>query len=112
MSYTIEEQKEFEVSSEKLTEAVKAAVKGLEGKIAKQDEGSLQLAFNKTIHGQVLGDRTVFEVQLDGDEGKSSVAVKAYPVDAVGRELKFGARKGVTRTVLDWFWAHIDHNLK
>lgn len=38
--------------------------------------------------------------------------VEAFPVDAVGRKLQFGARKGVTRTVLNWFWAHVEHNLK
>jgi hypothetical protein len=38
--------------------------------------------------------------------------VEAFPVDAVGRQLMFGARKGVTRKALTWFWANINQNLK
>lgn len=114
MSYTIEEKKSFAVTRDQMLQAIKAAVSGLEGKIPKQDpeQGQLTLTFHKTIHGQVLGDRTVLEVQLSGEDGDIVVAVKAYPVDAVGRELQFGARKGVARTVLGWFWAHIDHKLQ
>jgi hypothetical protein len=36
----------------------------------------------------------------------------AYPVDAVGRKLQFGARKGVTQRVVGWFFAHVEHRLK
>jgi hypothetical protein len=39
------------------------------------------------------------------------VAVEAYPLDAIGRQLKFGAREGVVETVVSWFYAHLEHRL-
>jgi hypothetical protein len=114
MPYTIHEEKSFSHSPEKAYSAVLAAVKGLEGKILREakDDRLVHIQFNKTIHGQVLGDRTEFHVQTQSDEEGTKVVVEAFPLDAVGRKLMFGARKGVTRTVLDWFWAHVEHNLK
>ncbi len=35
----------------------------------------------------------------------------AYPLDALNRKLMFGARKGVTQTIVSWFFAHLEHNL-
>jgi len=114
MPYTINEEKSFSYTPEKAYSAVLAAIKGLEGKILSEakEELLVRIQFNKTIHGQVLGDRTEFHVQAQEDADGAKVTVDAFPVDAVGRKLMFGARKGVTRTVLDWFWAHIEHNLK
>jgi hypothetical protein len=39
------------------------------------------------------------------------VVVDAFPLDALERKLMFGARKGVTQTVVTWFTAHLEHNL-
>jgi hypothetical protein len=39
------------------------------------------------------------------------VIVDAFPLDAVERKLMFGARKGVTLTVVTWFIAHLEHTL-
>lgn len=113
MPYTINEEKNFPQPPEKVYQAIKAAAAGLEGKILKEDAAAHQatIQFHKTIHGQVLGDRTTFIAQANPAGEGSTLVVEAYPVDAVGRKLKFGARKGVTRTVLNWFWAHVEHNL-
>ena len=54
----------------------------------------------------------MFNTQVNAAEEGAKLVVEAFPVDAVGRKLMFGARKGVTRTVLNWFWAHVEHNLK
>ena len=114
MPYTINEEKTFPQEPENILKAVKAAVTGLEGKILLEnaDANQINIQFPKTIHGQVLGDRTVFNTQVLADGESHKLVVEAFPVDAVGRKLMFGARKGVTRKVLTWFWAHIDHNLK
>lgn len=114
MPYTINEEKNFSQTPEEVFSAIKAAAAGLEGKILLEDAEAKQvnIQFHKTIHGQVLGDRTVFQTQVQADDGSARLVVEAFPVDAVGRKLMFGARKGVTRKVLDWFWAHVDHNLK
>ena len=62
--------------------------------------------------GKVLGDRTHMNVTIThpNDDG-SAVAVEIYPLNAVGQKLMFGARKGVSRTVADWFYAHLEHRL-
>ena len=39
------------------------------------------------------------------------MVVDAFPLDAVERMLMFGARKGVTQTVVAWFSAHLENNL-
>ncbi len=39
------------------------------------------------------------------------VVLDAYPLDAIDRKLMFGARKGVTQTVVTWFTAHLENNL-
>jgi hypothetical protein len=41
----------------------------------------------------------------------SQLVVDAYPLDALERKLMFGARKGVTQTVVTWFVAHLEHHL-
>ena len=67
--------------------------------------------FPKVILGRTLGERTELscEVRADGEAG--TVVVDAFPLDAVERKLMFGARKGVTLTVVTWFIAHLEHNL-
>jgi hypothetical protein len=44
--------------------------------------------------------------------GEHEIQMAAYPIDPVGRKLQFGARKGVTRTVMNWFLAHLDHQME
>ena len=115
MPYTIQEQKTYPFSKEKLSTAVLGAVEGLQGTVLKNelDKGQLEAKFPKTILGNVLGDRTKLEIvfeELSDDETKLSLTI--YPVNPVGQELQFGARKGVPRKVLDWFLAHVDHRLK
>ena len=67
--------------------------------------------FPKVILGKTLGERTELscEVRADGEGGL--VVVDAFPLDAVERKLMFGARKGVTLTVVTWFIAHLENNL-
>jgi hypothetical protein len=111
MAYAINETKTYEKGNDAVFKAAQAAVIGLEGKVLKQADNRLEVQFHKTILGKVLGDRTHFEIAVSPSGDGSEVAVKAFPVDAVGRELKFGARKGVAQTVMSWYWAHLEHNL-
>ncbi|GAB4536832.1 MAG: hypothetical protein Fur0018_27560 [Anaerolineales bacterium] len=115
MPYTIQETKTYPYPPDVVFAAAVGAVEGLEGKVNKQDPqaGTLEMKFPKTIHGKVLGDRTEAHVTLTAESPDSTVmAVTIYPVDPVGRKLMFGARKGVPRTVLTWFFAHVEHRLK
>jgi len=114
MSYTINEEKNYPYTSNAIYQATTAAVAGLEGQVLNQDEnaGHVAARFDKKIHGRVLGDRTEMKIDIKtGPDGESTISLEAYPIDAVGRKLMFGARKGVTRTVVDWFFAHLEHRL-
>jgi hypothetical protein len=114
MDYTIRETKTYPGSMDRSWPAIELAVKGLQGKILARSPqtGQVTARFGKTIHGQVLGDRTQIEIHVAAIEPASvQIGLEAYPVDPVGRKLLFGVRKGVTRTVLTWFVAHLDHQL-
>jgi uncharacterized protein (UPF0128 family) len=72
----------------------------------------VQGQFDKKILGRVLGERTYFHIQIEArDGGENAVSIEAYPLDPVGRKLVSGARKGVTRTVVTWFFAHLENRL-
>ncbi|MCA9960013.1 MAG: hypothetical protein KC413_10660 [Anaerolineales bacterium] len=114
MSYNINEEKHYSQATAVVFAAAQGAVAGLQGKVLRESasDGTLEAQFDKKIHGKVLGDRTRFHVQVKEDgAGGTAVIVDGYPIDAVGGKLMFGARKGVTRTVLDWYWAHLEHRL-
>lgn len=114
MPYTIKETKQYPQRSDVVRNATIHAVEGLEGKIISRDTatGNIVAQFNKTIHGKVLGDRTQLHIKIDAPaSGESTLYLEAYPLDAIGRKLTFGARKGVTRMVLDWFYAHLENRL-
>lgn len=115
MTYTIKEAKVYPHPVNDLYQAVHGAIEGLEADIILQDEaaGRLDVQFKKTILGKVLGERTHMGIKVSAlSLDESSLGLTAYPLDALGRKLMFGARKGVTQTVLDWFIAHIEHRLK
>ena len=115
MPYTIEETKTYQQPVDIVFKACQGAVDGLEGKVVESDpkEGSIEIRFHKTIHGKVLGDRThMFVKVIEKSPDESELKIEIFPTDAVGRKLQFGARKGVARTVLNWYFAHIEHRLK
>ena len=114
MPFEINQEKKFDQPAAKVYESVQKAISGLEGQVTKQDatSGAVEAKFDKTILGQVLGDRTFLSVKVTSEgEDSSSLVLEAYPLDPVGRKLMFGARKGVTATVVSWFFAHLDHHL-
>ena len=103
------------LAGKKLTQAVLGAIKGLEGEVLtnKPDSGRIEAKFKKTIWGNVLSDRTKIEVDLAStspEETKLSATI--YPINPVWQKLQFGARKGISKTVLSWFFAHVEHRLK
>ena len=114
MPFTISEKKAYDAAPEVVLKAVLGAVEGLQGKVEKQDGAvrTVEARFDKTIHGKVLGDRTRMHVQVHGSGGNSELDVEIYPIDPVGRKLQFGARKGVARQVVTWFFAHVEHRLQ
>lgn len=115
MSLQIEEKKMYAHTAADVMDAARKAMTGLEGTIKKDDGdgGLLASQIPKTIHGKVVGDRTWIEVACrPAGDGETELALTAYPLNAIGQKLEFGARKGVLPTVVSWFYAHLDHHLK
>jgi hypothetical protein len=116
MSLLIEKTETFEAAAQDVFAAALGAVAGLEGNVLSSDAAALTIdaKFNKTIHGRTLGDRTQLQISITpAEEGGGCVlALMAFPLNAVGQRLQFGARAGVTETVVSWFLAHIAHRLK
>jgi hypothetical protein len=114
MALEFEQEKSYEKPAGEVYAAALKAASGLEGQVSaeKPEAGEFEIRFDKKILGNVLGDRTFMSVKVkeNGPAG-STIAVEAYPLDAVGRKLMFGARKGVTQTVVTWFFAHLEHHL-
>lgn len=114
MALNVKTSKTYDAPTAAVFQAAVGAIGGLEGKVVRQDSarGQIEATFDKKILGKVLGDRTHIAVGVTQDaDNRSIVAVDAYPLDAVGRPLQFGARKGVTETVVSWFFAHLEHHL-
>jgi hypothetical protein len=114
MSYRVNESKSYSNPQAAVYTAAQGAIEGIQGKIKKEDSqaGTIKAEIPKTIHGKTLGDRTHMQIHVHtATSGETAVDVVIYPVNAVGQELQFGARKGVANTVVGWFWAHLEHRL-
>jgi len=107
------QEKTYPKDAQSIYQAALKATEKLDGKIISASAEQLHFTarFPKVILGQTLGERTELscEVRSNGDGGVA--IVDAFPLDAVERKLMFGARKGVTLTVVTWFIAHLEHNL-
>jgi len=114
MPYDIHQEKSYTQDCSKVYDAAKISVEKLKGQIlkSKPDDFQFEVKFDKTLLGKVLGDRTQMTcvVQADGDGSK--VIMDIYPLDAIGRKLMFGARKGVSEEVISLFTEHLETNLK
>ncbi len=114
MPYTVTETHTYSHAPDVVYAAAKGAIEGLEGKFVEEsaENGLLVAKFHKTVLGKVLGDRAWVQVAISSvDDDSSSLELTAYPLDAVGNKLLFGARKGALKTLLTWFYAHLEHRL-
>lgn len=113
MPFEQHKEKIYPKDSTSIFQAALQATQSLGGKIISSSPESFRMTarFPKVILGRTLGERTELscEVRADGESGH--VVVDAFPLDAVERKLMFGARPGVTLTVVTWFLAHLEHNL-
>ncbi len=114
MPYDVHHEKTYSQERAKVYDAAKKSVEKLRGQMlkSKPEDFQFEVKFDKTLLGKVLGDRTQMTciVQAEGDGSK--VVMDIYPLDAVGRKLMFGARKGVSEEVLSLFTEHLEANLK
>ena len=113
MPYEQHQEKNYPKDVQSIYQAALKVTEKLGGNIISSAPEKFRFAarFPKVILGQTLGERTELscEVRANGEGGM--VIVDAFPLDAVERKLMFGARKGVTQTVVTWFIAHLEHNL-
>jgi hypothetical protein len=107
------QEKTYSKDARTLYQAALTAIEKLGGSMVSSapDTLRIEVKFPKTMLGKTLGERTYLACEIR-DQGESSLAVvDAYPLDAVERKLMFGARKGVTQTVVTWFMQHLDQQL-
>jgi len=113
MPFEQHQEKKYQQNSYNVYQAALKAVEKLEGRTVfnSPETFRVEVKFNKTILGKVLGERTNLTCVIQPQGADSLVVIDAYPLDAVDRKLMFGARKGVTETVVSWFIAHLENNL-
>ena len=113
MPFEHHQEKNYSNDAQSVYQAALKATEKLGGNIVTSapEKFKLEARFPKTILGKVLGERTYLTCEVRAQGESSLVVVDAYPLDAIDRKLMFGARKGVTQTVVTWFTAHLENNL-
>jgi hypothetical protein len=113
MPFEQHHEKIYAKDPQSIYEAALKATEKLGGKIVSSapDQYRLTARFPKAILGKTLGERTELSCQVRADGTGGLAVVDAFPLDAVERKLMFGARPGVTLTIVTWFLAHLEHNL-
>jgi hypothetical protein len=113
MPFEQHQEKNYAKDLQSIYQAALKATEKLGGKVISSapEQYRFIARFPKVILGKTLGERTELacEVRANGEGG--AAVVDAFPLDAVERKLMFGARPGVTLTVVTWFLAHLEHNL-
>lgn len=113
MPFEQHKEKNYPKDAQSIYNAALKATERLDGKIISSTPDQLRFTarFPKVILGKTLGERTELscEVRAEGDGGIT--VVDAFPLDAVEHKLMFGARPGVTQTVVTWFLAHLENVL-
>jgi hypothetical protein len=113
MPYEQHQEKNYTKDVQSIYHAALKAAEKMDGKVISSTPEKFRFAarFPKVIFGKTLGERTELscEVRAVGEGGVA--VVDAFPLDAVERKLMFGARPGVTLTVVTWFIAHLENNL-
>lgn len=93
----------FSYPMDKVFAAAISSVQHMGGKVAKKDEkkGTLVAHMDKKLFGNYLGDRSQVEIRFtSAEDNATQMDVFAFPLNAVGQKLMFGARPGVVETIL------------
>ncbi len=113
MPFEQHKEKTYARDARSIYDAALKATEKMDGKVisSSPQEYRFTARFPKVIFNKTLGERTELScvVRAEGDGGVA--VVDAFPLDAVERKLMFGARPGVTSTVVTWFIAHLENNL-
>ena len=88
--------------------------KDLGGKILKNEleKKILHAQMDKRMKGETLGDRSQFEMTfVEEESGGTTIHILAYPLNAVGQKLMFGARKGAVERAMMIFFEEVKNRL-
>ena len=110
MAFEQHQERKYPKDAKSIFEAALKVTEKFDGKViaSAPEKFSFTARFPKVILGQTLGERTELSCSVSAE---GAVVVDAFPLDAVERKLMFGARKGVTLTVVTWLIAPLEHNL-
>jgi hypothetical protein len=113
MSLEQHQEKNYPKDAQSIYQAAIKATEKLGGNVISSapEKSRFEARFPKVILGKTLGERTQLSCEVRPQGESSLVVLDAFPLDALERKLLFGARKGVTLTVVTWFTAHLEHNL-
>jgi hypothetical protein len=113
MPFEQHKEKNYSKDVESIYQAALSATQKLDGKIisSSPEKHSFTARFPKVVLGKTLGERTELScaVRADGDGGVA--VLDAFPLDVLERKLMFGARPGVTLTLVNWFIAYLENAL-
>ena len=113
MPFEHHQEKSYPKDAQSIYRAALQATEKLKGTVISSapEKFRFEARFPKEILGKTLGERTQLSCEVRSQGETCLVVVDAFPLDALERKLMFGARKGVTLTIVTWFIAHLEHNL-
>jgi len=115
MPYEKKSSKIFQYPMDNVYQSTISCIKLMGGKITKQDvgKGILHAQMDKKLFGNYLGDRSQLEIQFT-DEGnaQTSMNIFAFPLNAVGQKLMFGAREGVVDAIISTLYQQLEKHLQ
>jgi hypothetical protein len=115
MPYEKESKKNINYPIEMVYESAKFCIGHMGGTILKdeQEDGILHAQMDKKLFGDYLGDRSKLEIKFtETANNETEVYIYAYPLNAVGQKLMFGARKDVVERMMAAFYEEIDKRLQ
>ncbi len=114
MPFEQESKQKFAYPMAQVFQAARDCVPYMGGKVLKEDEskGLLHAQMDKKLFGEYLGDRSKLEMQITSvGENETEIYIYAYPLNAVGQKLMFGARDGVVETMMAAFFKEVEKQL-
>ena len=115
MPYEQESNKKFNYPLEDVFQAAKYCVTYMGGKVLKEDQesGLLHAQMDKKLFGDYLGDRSKLEISITAEsEQLTNIYIFAFPLNAVGQKLMFGAREGAVETMVSAFYEQVEKKLQ
>jgi len=115
MSYAVNETKDLPRPAAEVLAAADAILDQLGAKRSTKPpvvEGQLQAEFNKQVGGRAFTNRVQLTLRVvDGGSDRCTATVDAYPIDPLGKPLRFGVLGQPARLVTTAFWERLEARL-